>query len=45
MAFIKALDLLHWSMRVVSHRRTAKAIEMAHNEGAFICCYHLFGLL
>jgi hypothetical protein len=44
-AFIKALDLIHWSMRTVSHRRTAMAIEMAHDGGAFVrrCC--LFGLL
>jgi len=28
-AFMNALDHLHWAMRVVSHHRTAMAIEMA----------------
>ena len=33
--FIKALDLLHKAMLVVLHRRTAMAIEMASDGGAF----------
>jgi hypothetical protein len=28
-----ALDMLHWAMRFVSHRRTAMAIKMANNGG------------
>jgi hypothetical protein len=33
---MKALDLLHQAMRVVSHHHTAMAIEMSSNGGAFI---------
>jgi hypothetical protein len=29
-----ALDMLHWAMRFVLHRRTAMAIEMANNGGS-----------
>jgi hypothetical protein len=41
----EALVMLHWAMRSVLHRRTAMAIQMARNGGAFVlhCC--LFGLL
>jgi hypothetical protein len=28
-----ALDMLHWAMRFISHRRTAMAIKMANNKG------------
>jgi hypothetical protein len=41
-AFMKAMDLLHWAMRSVFHRRTAMAIEMARNGGAFIRRRRLF---
>jgi len=44
-ASIKALDLLHRAMRAVSHHRTAMAIEIASNGGAFVCRRHLFRLL
>ena len=44
-AFIKSLDLLNWEMRSVLHRRTAMAIEMAHDGGAFVCRRRLFRLL
>jgi len=44
-ASIKALDLLHRAMRAVSHHRTAMAIEIASDGGAFVCCRHLFRLL
>ena len=44
-AFMKALDLLHWVMRSVFHRRTAMAIKMARNGGAFIRRRRLFRLL
>ncbi len=43
--FIKALDLLHWSMRAVLHRRTAMAIEMASSGGTFVRCRRLFRLI
>jgi hypothetical protein len=33
-----ALDMLHWAMRFVLHRRTAMAIKMANVRGT--CCYH-----
>jgi hypothetical protein len=42
---MKALDLLHRAMRSVSHRRTAMAIEIAHNGGAFVRRRRLFRLL
>jgi hypothetical protein len=42
---MKALDLLHWVMRSVFHRRTAMAIKMARNGGAFIRRRRLFRLL
>ena len=35
MASIKSLDIRHRAMRVVSYRRTATAIEMASEVGAF----------
>jgi len=41
-AFMKALDLLHWTMRSVSHRRTAMAIKIAHDGGAFVRHRRLF---
>jgi len=41
-ASIKALDLLHRAMRVVSHQRTAMAIKMARNGGAFVRRRQLF---
>ena len=41
-AFIKALDLLHWAMRAVSHHRTAMAIEIARDRGAFVRRRRLF---
>ena len=44
-ASIKALDLINWLMCSVSHRRTAMAIEMAHDGGAFVRRRRLFGLL
>jgi hypothetical protein len=44
-AFMKALDLLHWSLLAVLHRRTAMAIEMASNGGTFVCCHRLFRLI
>jgi len=44
-ASIKALDLLHWAMRAVSHHRTAMAIEIASDGGAFVRRRHLFRLL
>jgi len=44
-AFMKALDLLHWVMRSVSHRRTAMAIEIARDGGAFVRRRCLFRLL
>ena len=34
-AFRKALDLLHWAMRVVWYRRIAMAIKMASKVGVF----------
>ena len=44
-AFMKALDLLHRAMCSVFHRRTAMAIEMARDGGAFIRRRRLFRLL
>ena len=44
-AFMKALDLLHQAMRSVSHRRTAMAIEIARDGGAFVRRRRLFRLL
>ncbi len=41
-ASIKALDLLHWAMRTVSNHRTAMAIEIASDGGAFVRRRHLF---
>jgi len=41
----EALVVLHWVMRFVSHRRTAMAIEMAHDRGAFVRRCRLFRLL
>ncbi len=34
----EALDLLHWAMRAVSHRRITMAIKTAHKVGVFIHC-------
>jgi hypothetical protein len=47
MAFINALDFLHWLMRAVLHRRTAMAmaIKMASEGGTFVRCRHLFRLI
>jgi 1,2-phenylacetyl-CoA epoxidase PaaB subunit len=42
---MKAQDLLHQVMRSVFHRRTAMAIEMARDGGAFIRRRRLFRLL
>jgi hypothetical protein len=41
----KALVMLHWMMRSVLHRRTAMAIKMARNGGAFVRRRRLFRLL
>jgi len=38
----EALVMLHQAMRSVLHRRTAMAIEMAHNRGAFVRRRRLF---
>ena len=38
----KALVMLHWAMGSVLHRRTAMAIEIAHNGGAFVRRRRLF---
>ena len=38
----EALVMLHQAMRSVSHRRTAMAIEMARDGGAFVCRCRLF---
>ena len=43
-AFMKALDLLHWTMRSVFHWRTSMAIEMTRDGGAFVCRRRLFRL-
>ena len=43
-AFMKVLDLLHRVMRYVSHRRTAMAIEMIRDGGAFVRRRCLFRL-
>jgi len=37
--------MLHREMRSVSHRRTAMAIEMARDGGAFVRCRRQFRLL
>jgi hypothetical protein len=42
MASGEALVILHWEMRSVLHRRTAMAIKMTHNEGAFVRRRRLF---
>jgi len=44
-AFIKALDLLHRVMCAVLHHRTAMAIKIASNRGAFVRRLRLFQLL
>ena len=44
-AFMKALDHLHQAMHSVSYRRTAMAIEMARDGGAFVRRRRLFRLL
>ena len=38
----EALVMLHWVMSSVLHRRTAMAIEIACNGGAFVRCRRLF---
>jgi hypothetical protein len=38
----EALVILHREMRYVLHRRTAMAIEMAHDGGAFVRRRRLF---
>jgi hypothetical protein len=43
-AFMKALDLLHRYMRSLWHRRTAMAIEMTRDGGAFVRRRRLFRL-
>ena len=43
-AFMKALDLIHRAMRSVFHWRTAMAIEMARDGGAFVRRCRLFRL-
>jgi hypothetical protein len=40
----EALVMLHRVMNAILHRRTAMAIKMACNGGAFVCCYRLFCL-
>jgi hypothetical protein len=42
--FMKALDLLHWAMCSVFHWRTAMAIEMIRDGGAFVRRRCLFRL-
>ena len=37
-AFMKALDLLHWPMHTVLHHRTAMAIKMASKRGTLDHC-------
>ena len=44
-ASIKALDILHQAMRAVLHHRTAMAIAIASDGGAFVRRRHLFRLL
>jgi hypothetical protein len=41
----EALVMLHRAMRFILHRRTAMAIEMARDGGAFVCRRRLFRLL
>ena len=41
----EALVMLHWAMRSISHRRTAMAIKMACDGGAFVHRRHHFRLL
>ena len=43
-AFMNALDLLHRAICSVFHWRTAMAIEMARDGGAFVRCRRLFRL-
>jgi hypothetical protein len=43
-AYMKALDLVHPLMNAILHRRTAMAIEMACDGGAFVHCHRLFCL-
>jgi hypothetical protein len=44
-AFMAALDPLHWAMRVVLHNRTAMAIKMASDGGTFVRCCRLICLI
>ena len=41
----EALVMLHQAICSVWHRRTAMAIKMARNGGAFVCRHRLFRLL
>ena len=43
-AFMKALDFIHWAMNAVLPHRTAMAIKMACNGDAFVLCHRLFRL-
>ena len=45
MASGEALVMRHRAMCFISHRRTAMAIEMARDGGAFVRCRRLFRLL
>ncbi len=38
----EALVMLHWAMRSVLHQRTAMAIELARDGGAFVRRRRLF---
>ena len=45
-AFMKALDFLHWAMHAVLHHHTSMAtIKMASDWGTFVCCHRLFCLI
>jgi len=44
-AFFKAQDLLHRAIHAVSHHRTAMAIKIASDRGAFVRRHRLFRLL
>ena len=44
-AYGEALVMLHWAMCSILHRRTAMAIKMVRNGGAFGRCRRLFRLL
>jgi hypothetical protein len=44
MASRVALDLLLWAMRSALYPLIRMAIEMASEEGAFVCCHRFFCL-